>query len=56
MTVKTKIIIILILLALIDTVIPFPIIGVVCVYIVLAKPMWFRNMVKELYEERGDNR
>lgn len=49
MSIKTKSLIILIILGIIDVVIPIPILGVILIYIVLQKPPWFTNVVREIY-------
>ena len=51
MSIKTKVLVVLILLAVIDAVIPFPILGASLIYIVLQRPPWFRKIVSEIYEE-----
>lgn len=51
MSIKTKVLVVLIPLAVIDAVIPFPILGASLIYIVLQRPPWFRNIVREIYEE-----
>jgi len=51
MTTKTKTLIALILLCLVDTVIPYPIIGVILIYVLLQRPPWVRNVIVELYGE-----
>jgi hypothetical protein len=48
---KTKILTWLILMAIIDTVIPFPVIGFLLVYVILSKPAWFRTYVRDIYGE-----
>jgi hypothetical protein len=53
MTIKTKCFIALILLAMVDMVIPLPIIGALLIYILLQRPPWFRNVVTEIYSSRG---
>jgi len=53
MTIRTKCIITLILLAMVDTVIPFPIIGAILIYVLLQRPPWFRNVVLEIYGSMG---
>ena len=53
MTTKTKTLIALILLSMVDTVIPFPIIGVILIYVLLQRPPWFKNVVAEIYGEIG---
>lgn len=50
MEIKTKIIITLITLGIIDAVIPIPIIGLMLIYIVVQKPPLIKNIVKELYD------
>ena len=50
MSIKTKVLVVLILLAVIDAVIPFPILGAYLIYIVLQRPPWFTNVVREIYE------
>ena len=48
---KTKAIIALILLGIVDTVIPFPILCVILVYVLFKKPPWFKHLVDEIYIE-----
>ena len=55
MSVKTKSLVGLILLSMVDTVIPFPILGVTLIYVVLQRPPWFRDVVLEIYGENGLN-
>jgi hypothetical protein len=55
MTIKTKILIALILLCLVDTVIPFPILGTILIYVLLQRPPWFKNVVAEIYGEIGSD-
>ena len=50
MNIKTKSLIILIILGIIDAVIPIPILGVILIYIVLQRPPWFTNVVREIYD------
>jgi len=49
MSIKTKSLIILISLGIMDVVIPIPILGVILIYVVLQRPSWFTNVVRELY-------
>ena len=49
MTLKTKCLIGLSALALVDIVIPIPILGAVLIYVVIQKPLWFRSLVQQLY-------
>ncbi|MGD8916411.1 MAG: hypothetical protein PVH35_07420 [Syntrophobacterales bacterium] len=53
MTIKTKCIITLILLALVDTVIPFPIIGAILIYVLFQRPPWFKNVIVDIYDPIG---
>jgi hypothetical protein len=50
MTLKTRVLICLVGLCLVDTVIPLPIVGLVVVFVILQKPPWFQKLVGELYE------
>jgi hypothetical protein len=50
MNIKTKTLIGLVVIGIIDMVIPVPILGVVLVYVVLQKPPWFPEMVNEIYQ------
>jgi hypothetical protein len=56
MTIKTKTLIALLLLSMVDTVIPFPIIGVILIYVLLQRPPWVRNVIGELYGEIESDR
>lgn len=49
MSTKTKIIVYLLILALLDTVIPVPIMEILLITVVIQKPPWFRKMVDEIY-------
>jgi hypothetical protein len=46
---KTKLLISLILLGLVDVVIPIPIVCIVLIYVICEKPPWFRGMVRDIY-------
>jgi len=48
---KARILTGLILLGIIDTVTPLPVLGVLLIYVVLNKPAWFRGYVGEIYGE-----
>jgi hypothetical protein len=50
MTLKTQCLIGLSGLALVDIVIPIPILGAILIYVVLQKPPWFQNLVRDLYK------
>jgi hypothetical protein len=49
MALKTKCLIGLLGLAVVDAVIPFPILGMILIYVVLQKPPWFHEVVRDLY-------
>jgi len=49
MRARTKILIILILLSMVDMVIPFPILGVILISVLFNKPPWFEKLVGEIY-------
>ena len=46
---RTKVLASLISLALVDTVIPVPVIGLILVYVIFAKPSWFSDLVAKIY-------
>jgi hypothetical protein len=46
---KTQILIGLIVLGLIDVVIPVPITAGILIYVVLQRPTWFTDMVRDIY-------
>ena len=50
MKIKTKILIWLILFAIFDLIIPFPITAVVLLYVLFYKPIWFQECVKDIYD------
>jgi hypothetical protein len=39
----------------VDTVIPFPIIGLILIYILLQRPPWFKNVTAEIYGLTGSD-
>lgn len=49
MSIRTKTLVGLLLLGIIDMVIPIPILGIVLFYVVLQKPPWFPELVNEIY-------
>ena len=53
MAIRTKTLIALLLLCLVDTVIPFPIIGVILIYVLLQRPPWFKHIFVEIYGKIG---
>ncbi len=50
MNIKTKTLVFLIILGIIDMVIPIPIMGVILIYVVFQKPPWFTDVVSEIYK------
>jgi len=52
MSMKTKSLIFLVILGIIDVVIPIPILGVTLIYVVLQRPVWFTNIVREIYNTK----
>jgi len=50
MTLKTQCLIGLSVMALVDIIIPIPILGVILIFVVIQKPAWFHNMVRDLYK------
>jgi hypothetical protein len=50
MKLATKLILILIVLAFIDMVIPIPITSIILIYVLLQKPPWFIETVHEIYD------
>ena len=49
MKTKTKLILYLSILALVDTIIPIPFTALMLIYVIFEKPAWFRNLVTEIY-------
>jgi hypothetical protein len=49
MNIRTKSILVLILLGIIDLVIPIPIIGLMLIYVIVQKPSWFLDLAQEIY-------
>jgi hypothetical protein len=49
MKTKTKTILYLSILALIDMIIPIPFTALILIYVIFEKPAWFRNLVTEIY-------
>jgi len=50
MKTSRKIMIYLIIFAIIDTVIPVPITTIILIYVLLEKPAWFENLVRQIYQ------
>ena len=51
MNLKTQCLIGLTGLALVDIIIPIPILGAILIFLVIEKPAWFQNIVSDLYKE-----
>jgi len=49
MKTKTKIMIYLSILALLDMIIPIPFTALILIYVMFEKPAWFRNLVTNVY-------
>ena len=50
MSTKTKALIFVISLGIIDMLIPIPILGLILLYVVGQKPPWFMDVVSEIYK------
>jgi hypothetical protein len=46
---KTRVLLTLIGLAFLDTIIPIPIVACILIYVVLQRPTWFTDMVRDVY-------
>lgn len=51
MNTKNKLLIYLIILAIVDTFIPIPIMTLTLIYVLLEHPPWFKKYVDEIYSE-----
>ena len=49
MKTNIKILIYLTILALVDMIIPIPFTAIMLIYVVLEKPLWFKNIFNEIY-------
>ncbi|MBC8177293.1 MAG: hypothetical protein ISR61_02450 [Desulfobacteraceae bacterium] len=49
---KTKCLIALILLGVVDAVIPVPILVVILLYVLSQRPPWFKDLVQEIYDKK----
>ncbi len=49
MKTKSKILIYLILLSVVDLIVPFPITAVILMYVLFNRPIWFEKYVKDIY-------
>lgn len=52
MNLRTKLIIILATMCIVDIVIPIPILGVTLVCVVAQRPPWFIDMVNKIYDNK----
>ncbi len=50
MQTKTKTLIVLIVLSLVDMFIPVPILGMILLSVVIQRPPWFMDVVKKIYD------
>ena len=50
MSAKTKVLMTLIGLGIVDAVIPIPILALILITVVLQKPPWFTDMVRDIYD------
>ena len=46
---KTRLVVTLVAICLVDMVIPIPILGLVLLHVVLTRPVWFRELVDGVY-------
>ncbi len=49
---KSKCLIALIFLGIVDTVIPVPILVVILLYVLSQRPPWFKDLVQEIYDQK----
>ena len=50
MNIKTKTLTFITVLCFIDVVIPIPILGIILICVILQKPPWFKEIVREIYD------
>ena len=50
MQTKTKTLIVLIVLSLVDMIIPIPILGMILLAVVIQRPPWFMDVAKKIYD------
>lgn len=48
---KTALVVMLVLISIVDALIPLPIIGLILLYVIMDRPAWFREAVREIYRE-----
>lgn len=51
MNIKTKYIIGLFLMGIVDVVVPLPILEFILIYVILSRPPWFKDTVQKIYAE-----
>lgn len=51
---RIKWMIILFLCMLLDT-LPIPFIGLILLYVLIFRPLWFKNAVLDIYNDKGDS-
>ena len=49
MSAKTQILVTLIALSIVDVVFPIPIVALILIYVVLQRPAWFMDRVRDIY-------
>lgn len=50
MNLKKKILLFLIIFAIVDIIIPIPIMTLILIYVLFEKPVWFKTMVLDIYK------
>lgn len=50
MSAKTQAVTSLIALGVIDVVIPLPIVALILIYVIVQRPTWFADMVRDIYD------
>ena len=50
---RTIVLIALIVLSIVDALIPLPIVGLILIYVVMARPPWFSDLVSRVYGRAG---
>jgi len=51
MSIKTKTIIALIILGLVDIIVPIPIVALILMYVIIKKPTWFMDVSRGIYKQ-----
>ena len=55
MRLTTKLLVGLIFLGIVDVIIPLPILGIILIYVVLQKPPWFIELIREIYDQGAEH-